>query len=179
MDLCTSAVTVRQAASGPQCTEQGTVSGAPPQDSAKYERDQNTDPMPIRLIRPVYSARRYRELPPLRLLISFDSATTRLTAGSAWRVTWRGASESDTQPERVVVREAHVLDEDPVGPPRYVLRPGGVCPRTHFSLLVMVPMVVTVILPDAAIKRSRSSCSPTRRNRDGRVSLNTSSCHPA
>lgn len=50
------------------------LSGAPPQDPAKQERDQQTDPVPIRLIRLVYSARRYLELTPLRESISFDRA---------------------------------------------------------------------------------------------------------
>ncbi len=46
--------------------------GAPPQDPAKYDGDQNTDPVPIRLIRPVYSARKYRELTPFKLLTSLE-----------------------------------------------------------------------------------------------------------
>jgi hypothetical protein len=51
------------------------LSGAPPQEPAKYEGAQNTEPIPVRLIRPVYSARRYRELTPLRLLTSLEMDT--------------------------------------------------------------------------------------------------------
>jgi hypothetical protein len=50
------------------------VGGAPPRDPAKYDGDQNTDRVPVRLIRPVCSARRCRELTPLGELTSLDRA---------------------------------------------------------------------------------------------------------
>jgi hypothetical protein len=51
------------------------LSGAPARDPARYDGDQRTDPVSIRFIRPVCSARGYRELTPLRELSSLDRAT--------------------------------------------------------------------------------------------------------